>query len=101
MKIKYLFWGGFVAASACTPDPGLVGVAGMREARADEVAQCTYVSDFRMVPQAYGLFSGPGLKYARNKIMADAQAAGANTVVFDPVSPGQDVYVVHAVAYRC
>jgi hypothetical protein len=33
--------------------------------------------------------------------MADARDAGANTVVFDPVTPGADVYELHAVAYRC
>ncbi len=87
--------------SACTQDPGFVGAPGVREATAAEVGACTYVSDIRMTPGVYGLLAGEGVKYARNKIMADARDAGANTVVFDPVTPGGDVYELHAVAWRC
>ncbi|WP_413870910.1 hypothetical protein [Albidovulum sp.] len=87
--------------AGCTRDPGFTGVAGVREATAAEVAVCTYVSDIRMRPGTYGVLADQGLKYARNTIMADARDAGANTVVFDPVTPGADVYEVHAVAYRC
>lgn len=87
--------------AACAQDPGLVGVAGVREASAAEVAQCTYLTDIRMTPGLYGPLAGQGLKYARNKILADARDAGGNTVVFDTVTPGADVYELHAVAYRC
>lgn len=95
--------GAVLAASlaACTQDPGFVGVAGVREAAAAEVAACSYVTDIRMSPGVYGVLADQGLKYARNTIMADARDAGANTVVFDPVTPGADVYEIHAVAYRC
>lgn len=86
---------------ACTQDPGFTGVSGIREASASEVAQCSYVSDFRSTPGTYGILASPGVRYARNRIMADAQASGANTVVFDPVSPGAEIYQIHAVAYRC
>lgn len=89
------------AAGGCTRDPGFVGVAGVREAAKAEVAACTYVSDIRMKPGTYGLLADQGVKYARNTIMADARDAGANTVVFDSVTPGADVYELHAVAYRC
>lgn len=87
--------------AACTTDPGFTGVAGVREATVAEVARCTYISDIRMTPGTYGILADQGVKYARNKVMADARASGANTVVFDPVSPGADVYVLHAVGYRC
>lgn len=92
-----------VAASlgGCTQDPGFVGAAGVREATAAEVGACAYVSDIRMKPGVYGALADQGVKYARNTIMADAGEGGANTVVFDPVSPGSTVYELHAVAYRC
>ncbi len=101
--MKRFALGAALAASllACTRDPGFVGVAGVREATAAEVAACTYVSDIRMRPGTYGLLADQGVKYARNTIMADARDAGANTVVFDSVAPGADVYQLHAVAYRC
>lgn len=87
--------------AACIRDPGFTGVAGVREATAAEVAQCRYISDFRMTPGTYGVLADQGIKYARNKIMADAKASGANAVVFDQVSPGSDIYELHAVAYSC
>ena len=90
-----------LAFAGCTADPGFVGVSGVREATAAEVAQCAYVSDFRMKPGVYGVLSEQGVRYARNRIMSDALNAGANTVAFDPVSPGVTVTELHAVAYRC
>jgi hypothetical protein len=87
--------------AGCTTDPGFTGVSGVREADAAAVGQCRYVSDVSMTPGVYGQLATQGLKYARNKIMAEAQSAGANTVVFDKTSPGADVYQLHAVAYSC
>ncbi len=89
------------ALAGCTADPGFTGVSGVREADAAAVAACAYVSDIGMTPGVYGPLATQGLKYARNKIMAEAQAAGANTVVFDQATPGADIYKLHAVAYRC
>ncbi len=86
---------------ACTQDPGFVGVAGVREATPAEVASCTYLTDIRMKPGVYGALADQGVKYARNTILADVRDAGGNTVVFDPVTPGVDIYELHAVAYRC
>lgn len=87
--------------AGCNRDPGFVGVAGVRAAEAAEVAQCAYVSDIRGTPSVFGPLADQGVKYMRNQIMADARDAGANTVVFDKVSPGTAVYELHAVAYRC
>ncbi len=89
------------ALSACATDPGFVPVSGVREISQAEATQCSYISDFRMTPPVYGPLAGQGLRYARNKVMADARDAGANAVVFDPVTPGADVYAIHAVGYRC
>jgi hypothetical protein len=89
------------ALAACTQDPGFTGVAGVREATPAEVAACRQITDIRGTPSVFGPLATQGLKYMRNKIMADAQAAGANTVVFDQATPGADIYELHAVAYAC
>lgn len=89
------------AVAGCSRDPGFVGVAGVREAEATEVAQCAYVSDIRGTPGVFGPLADQGVKYTRNQIMADARDAGANTVVFDKVAPGSAIYELHAIAYRC
>lgn len=89
------------ALAACAPDPGLVPVSGVRDIAPAEAARCSHVSDFRMTPPVYGPLAGQGLRYARNRVMADARDAGANAIVFDPVVPGADVLEIHAVGYRC
>ncbi|MBC7138293.1 MAG: hypothetical protein H5U17_05995 [Defluviimonas sp.] len=91
-----------VLLAACAQDPGLVGVPGIREEEAHEVAACSYRSTITMTPGLYGpLLAEQGLRYARNKVKEDALAAGANTVVFEKVTPGSDVYQISAAAYRC
>jgi len=87
--------------AGCASDPGLTGVSGIRDASANEVAQCTYVTDIRAKPTVYGVFADQGIVYTRNTIRASARDAGANTVVFDPVEPGAIVDRIHAIAYRC
>lgn len=90
------------ALAGCSQNPGFAGVPSVREADSYQVASCTYLTDIGMEPGVYGpLLAQQGLKYARNKVKADALNAGANTVVFDKVAPGADVWVVHAKAYRC
>jgi hypothetical protein len=100
MNRVYPLLAGLAVLAACS-DPGFTGVAGVREATTAEVAQCRYISNISMTPGVFGPLATQGLKYARNKIKADAQMAGADTVVFAQVSPGADVYQVEAVAYRC
>jgi hypothetical protein len=91
-----------IAGLAGCTDPGFTGVAGVRVAEQPDVAACRYLTDIRMTPGVYGpVLADQGLRYARNKVMADAQAAGADTVVFDKVAPGTDVYQIHATAWRC
>lgn len=86
---------------ACS-DPGIVGVNGVSEALASQVGACTALTVIQMTPGVYGpVLSDQALRYARNRVMADARDAGANTVVFDPVPPGGEVYLVRATAYRC
>ncbi|MCV2878651.1 hypothetical protein OE699_07280 [Sedimentimonas flavescens] len=87
--------------AACN-DPGFRGVPEVRTARANEVAACQLVSNISMEPGVYGpVLAEQGLRYARNKVMETARQDGANTVVFEQVEPGSDVYLVRAQAYRC
>ena len=83
------------------PDPSFTGVTGGREAVAADVSACAYGSNFSMTPGVFGPLADQGLDYARNKVLEDARNLGANTVVFDKVAPGADVYRVTATAYRC
>ncbi|MDW4548796.1 hypothetical protein R5H32_05455 [Defluviimonas sp. D31] len=101
--MKFLLAAAATAAllAGCAQDPGFFGTAGVRDASAAEVVQCAYVTNIRMAPAAYGPLAGQGVKYARNRMMADARDAGANAIVFDPVTPGADVYELNAAAYRC
>lgn len=91
-----------VAALSGCNDPGFRGVSGVRTAEASEVARCTFLETVAITPSVYGPVLGEqGLRYARNKVLASAQADGADTVVFDRVEPGAMVYEVKAQAYRC
>jgi hypothetical protein len=87
--------------AGCTRDPGFVPVRGVDEITAAQAASCAYLVDIRMKPGVYGPLADQGVKYARNSILADAKAAGGNAVVFKPVSPGTDLTLVEATAYRC
>jgi len=101
MRFPYLAAGFAAALGGCTSDPGFTGVVGVREATGAEVAACKYVTDISGTPGVFGPLAAEGLKYMRNKILSDAGAAGANTVVFDQATPGADIYKLHAVAYNC
>lgn len=86
----------------CTNDPGFTGVSGVREAAPGDVLACRYISDISARPALYGPVLGQeALKYSRNTILAEALDSGANTVVFEQVTPGSDIYKLHAKAYSC
>lgn len=90
-----------LALGACS-DPGFRGVPEVQAVDQSAVAGCTLVANVSMKPGVYGpVLAEQGVKYARNKIMEDARAAGANRVVFDPVQPGVEVYELRATAWRC
>ena len=84
--------------AACDP---LAPPEGVTTATADEVADCEYVKNIVSTPGIFGPFAQTGLEDARNGVLRSAAASGANTVVFTPVSPGERVYSVEGVAYRC
>jgi hypothetical protein len=90
-----------LALAACVSDPGLRGVTGVRVIEAAEAQRCTYVTDIRATPGAYGPFAQQGLEYSRNRVLDLARQSGANAVVFRPVVPGEMVTEITATAYRC
>lgn len=92
---------GLALLAGCAQGPVPVP-PGLREAGPAEVAACSYITDIQMTPGAYGPVVGDqALRRARTQVMNDALAAGGNTIVFDQVSPGQQIYLIHAKAYRC
>ena len=105
MQVSYRWVAGAALAvslvAGCAPDPGFVPVSGVAEITAAQAASCAYLVDIRMKPGVYGPLAGQGVKYARNRVLADAKAAGGNAVVFKSVSPGSDLTLVEATAYRC
>lgn len=90
------------AVAGCTTDPAAVPVAPVRVAQqASDVAQCRYVSNFRVAPGAYGLFKKKAVELARDRILKDAAASGADTVVFEDQAAGGIVTEIVAAAYAC
>ena len=93
--------GAILALAGCS-DPGFRGVPEVRSARLDEVGACRLISHISIEPGVYGpVLAEQGLRYARNKVLEMARSDGANTVVFETVEPGTDVYLVKGDAYAC
>ena len=83
-------------------DPGFRGVPDVRVASDAEVAQCRLTSHITNEPGLYGPVVGrEAERYARNKILEMARDDGADTVVFEPVMPGEPVYLLRGRAYDC
>ncbi|MEL7460001.1 MAG: hypothetical protein AAFX45_04400 [Pseudomonadota bacterium] len=87
-----------VVLMGCDP---LAPPDGVRTATAGEVTSCDYVKNISSTPGVFGPFASVGLEDARNGVLTSAAASGANTVVFEPVEPGERVFTVDAIAYRC
>lgn len=97
MRGKLILLAAFLAG--CT-NP--VAPPAVREVDETQVAGCAFVTNIRGTPSVYGPVLGEqGIAYTRNQVIKDAAEAGANTIVFEKVSPGATVYVVNATAYRC
>ncbi|MCX7646419.1 MAG: hypothetical protein N2Z62_14140 [Rhodobacteraceae bacterium] len=101
MTRQILALAALAATAACISDPGFRGVSGVRVIDAAEAARCSYVTDIRARPGAYGPFAQQGLEYSRNRVLDLARQSGANAVVFTPVVPGEMVTEITATAYRC
>jgi hypothetical protein len=80
---------------------GMVGVSGIREITPAEAQSCTLLTNVRSKPGVYGPLATQGIEIARNQALSSAKEAGANAVVFEQVSPGEQIYEVRLGAYRC
>ncbi len=84
--------------AACDP---LAPPEGVNIATADQVTSCEYVKNISSTPGIFGPLAQTGLRDARNAVLRSAADSGANTVVFEPVAPGERAFTVEGVAYRC
>ena len=87
------------ALAACSPVA--YNVPDVREAQASEVTNCTLVGRVRGIPGVFGPLQDIGLKNARKAALERAKAQGGNTVVFEQVTPGAEVYDVAGDVYAC
>ncbi|GFE64017.1 hypothetical protein [Litoreibacter roseus] len=92
-------FGFLLALAACSPV--LYNVPGVREAQASEVVNCRLVGTVVGKPGVFGPLKDIGLRDARRAALEAATNLGANTVVFDPIPEGQDVYELPGQAYVC
>ncbi len=81
--------------------PPAVAVQTVREAGPGDVAGCQNLGRVTGVPGVFGPLANVGLKDARKVAKRTALEQGANTVVFDEVAPGEQVFEVTGTAYRC
>lgn len=87
------------AVAACTP--AIYEVPGMAELSAAEVADCNYVGKVRGIPGVYGPLKGIGLNDARRAAKEKALEVGGDSIVFDPLPEGEEVFELPAQVYDC
>ena len=87
-------------ASACASTaPGVT--PRVQVAQPGDVASCERVGTMNGIPGLYGVFAAQGIADARRVVLEGAAEQGANTVVFDPIEPGETVTRVTGRTYRC
>ncbi len=89
-----------VALAACDTVREEAGL-NVSDASASEVVGCTALGTVQSVPKVFGPLKRVGLEDGRRAARASASKAGANRIVFDPVDPNADVFIVSGTAYRC
>ncbi len=87
------------ALAACTPS--IYEVPEVTERNASEVAGCEDLGRVRGIPGVFGALKDIGLKDARRAAKEKAKDVGGNTVVFDPIPEGEDVFELQAQVYSC
>jgi hypothetical protein len=84
--------------AACTP---IYEVPEVAERNASDVAGCEDLGRVRGIPGVFGPLKDIGLKDARRAAKEKAKEVGGNTVVFDPIPEGEDVFELQAQVYAC
>lgn len=87
------------ALAACSP--AVLEVPSVTERTASQVADCQYIGRVRGIPGVYGVLKDIGLKDARRAAKEKAKEVGGDTIVFDPLPDGEQVYEVPAQVYNC
>lgn len=90
-----------VVATLAACSPINYGVADVAERAAVGVVDCQYIGRVRGIPGVFGALKEIGLKDARRAAKEKAKEVGGNTVVFDPIPEGAEVYEVPAQVYNC
>ena len=85
--------------AACTP--AIYDVSGIAERSVADVANCRFIGNVRGIPAVFGPLKDIGLKDARRAAKVKAKEVGGNTVVFEPIPEGAEVYDVPTKVYSC
>ena len=85
--------------AACTPK--IYNTADVAERSAADVTACQFIGTVRGIPAVFGPLKDIGLKDARRAAKVKAKEVGGNTVVFEPIPEGAEVYDVPAKVYAC
>ncbi|SFR47483.1 hypothetical protein [Litoreibacter janthinus] len=91
----------FAAAALAACTPAIYEVPSITERSVAQVADCQFEGRVRGIPGVYGPLKELGLKDARRAAKEKAKEVGGNTVVFDPIPQGEDVFEVRAQVYSC
>jgi len=94
-------WAVLSAAILAACAPAIYEVPGIAERSASEVAGCRDLGTVRGIPGVFGPLKEIGLKDARRAAKEKARDVGGNTVVFDPIPEGEDVFELQAQVYSC
>lgn len=100
-RLPLLIAASVLVAGCVAEKTGMVAVSDIREITLVEAQSCTLLTNVRSRPGVYGPLASQGVEIARNQALSSAKEAGANAVVIEPVSPGEQVYEVRLGAYRC
>lgn len=83
----------------CTP--AIYEVPGIREAQESDVALCRLIGTVTGKPGVFGPLKEIGLRDARRAALERAAEQGGDTVVFDPISEGEEVFELTGRVYKC
>lgn len=73
----------------------------VREATAQQMASCRFIKSIAATSPFYGVFAGSAMRETREKILAEAEAAGSTHIVFGQSEAGYGSTTQHAQAFAC